>query len=374
MGNKKGIDISYCQKGFNLEWAKNAGVEFVIMRAGIAKSVDTELKNHLTACEKLEMPYGFYWYSRAFDTVQAIAEAKACIQTIKDTTPSYPIFYDIEEKDQIDKLTKQQRTDIICAFCEKIKEAGYTAGVYINPSWMENYVDKTKLIGKYEIWLAHWTENPNKPSNYKYGQVMWQWGLDKINGWGVDGDICFKDYPIKKPSNPEPVPTPNPTPNPSPQKPSELKYKVGDVVKYAGGKQYVSSSSNAGYMAKAGTVEITVVSKGTAHPYHAVSKDKSGVYGWVDADKLSAIEKAPEKPKNPTEKIYLAGDKITLTNVNLYAGAGATRAAGKLNGVYYFYDGKNFNGYYRICPSPNCVGKTPLGYNVTGWIKISEIK
>lgn len=297
----KGIDISHWQEGFDLKWAKKAGVDFVIMRAGIAKSVDTELKNHLAGCEKTGMPYGFYWFSRAFSTAQAIEEAQTCIQTIKDTAPSYPVFYDMEEKDQIDGLNNKQRTDIICAFCEEIKKAGYLAGVYINPSWMENYVDKNRLVGKYEIWLAHWTENPDKPSSYKYGQVMWQWGLDKINGWEVDGDICFKDYPIKKPSKPEPAPAPA-----APQYPNGLKFKVGDVVKYGGGKQYVSSTSNAGYTAKAGIVEITLTAEGTKHPYHAVSKDKSGVYGWVDKELVEPIE-------GMTEALQL-GDKVTVNS------------------------------------------------------------
>ena len=28
---------------------------------------------------------------------------------------------------------------------------------------------------------------------------MWQWGLDRIGGYDVDGDICFTDYDKKKP-------------------------------------------------------------------------------------------------------------------------------------------------------------------------------
>ena len=28
---------------------------------------------------------------------------------------------------------------------------------------------------------------------------MWQWGLDRIGGYDVDGDICFTDYSRKKP-------------------------------------------------------------------------------------------------------------------------------------------------------------------------------
>ena len=80
------------------------------------------------------------------------------------------------------------------AFCEKIRQAGFKPGIYANPSFMENYFDKRQLVGKYDIWLAHWTESPDKPSKYDYGQTMWQWGLDRIGGYDIDGDICFFDY------------------------------------------------------------------------------------------------------------------------------------------------------------------------------------
>ncbi|MFR0870103.1 MAG: hypothetical protein ACLSG5_01265 [Oscillospiraceae bacterium] len=67
---------------------------------------------------------------------------------------------------------------------------------------MENYYDKSRIVGKYDIWLAHWTKSPDCPSKYNYGQTMWQWGLDRIGGYDVDGDICFCEYvnptPVKK--------------------------------------------------------------------------------------------------------------------------------------------------------------------------------
>ena len=65
---------------------------------------------------------------------------------------------------------------------------------------MENCFDKSKLIGKYDIWLAHWTNSPDRPSKYSYGQTMWQWGVDKIGGYEIDGDICFTDYTNSKPA------------------------------------------------------------------------------------------------------------------------------------------------------------------------------
>ena len=194
MAMKKGIDISYCQKGLDLNAVKAEGVEFVIIRAGISTRTDTEFYTNMEGVVKAGLPYGFYWYSRAFSVEDAKREAKACLNAIKPYAPTYPVFYDIEDAEQIDKLDKAARTEIVAAFCEAVRAAGFTAGVYINPSWLENYVDKTQIVGKYDIWLAHWTYDPDKPSKYDYGQKMWQWGLDTVGGMKVDGDICYFDY------------------------------------------------------------------------------------------------------------------------------------------------------------------------------------
>ena len=112
------------------------------------------------------------------------------------------MFFDMEEKKQISGLDTDTRTRMAIAFCEKIKQAGFKPGIYANPSFMENYFDKRQLVGKYDIWLAHWTGSADKPSKYDYGQTMWQWGLDRIDGYDIDGDICFYEYakptPAKK--------------------------------------------------------------------------------------------------------------------------------------------------------------------------------
>lgn len=61
-------------------------------------------------------------------------------------------------------------------------------------------------------------------------------------------------------------------------------YKVGDIVSFDGGKYYISSQKGAKeYDTTAGKAKITIIKKGTAHPYHLIHMDnKSKVYGWVD--------------------------------------------------------------------------------------------
>ena len=66
--------------------------------------------------------------------------------------------------------------------------------------------------------------------------------------------------------------------------------KVGDVVAFSGSKHYASSTGSAGSACKPGKAKITASAKGKAHPYHliAVSGGSSTVYGWVDANTVSA--------------------------------------------------------------------------------------
>lgn len=195
----KGVDLSYCQEGISFPALKQAGVRFAIIRAGFSTKKDVTMDKFVADCKKYGIDYGFYWYSYAMSIEQAEAEAEKCISVIKRQSPTYPVFFDMEEKKQISGLSTDTRTNMAIAFCEKIKQAGFKPGIYANPSFMENYYDKSRIVGKYDIWLAHWTNSPDCPSKYNYGQTMWQWGLDRIVGYDVDGDICFTDYGKKKP-------------------------------------------------------------------------------------------------------------------------------------------------------------------------------
>lgn len=195
----KGVDLSYCQEGISFPALKQAGVRFAIIRAGFSTKKDVTMDKFVADCKKYGIDYGFYWYSYAMSIEQAQAEAEKCIEVIKTLSPTYPVFFDMEEKKQISGLNTDTRTKMAIAFCEKIRQAGFKPGVYVNPSFMENYYDKSRIVGKYDIWLAHWTNSPDCPSKNNYGQTMWQWGLDRISGYDVDGDICFTDYGKKNP-------------------------------------------------------------------------------------------------------------------------------------------------------------------------------
>lgn len=191
----KGIDISRAQEQFDFTAAVSAGVKFVIIRAGIGRDEDTYFSRNIEQCRKLGIEFGCYWYVTATDTAELDRQINACVKTIGDEKPSYPVFCDMEEQRQIDNLTSKERTDMALEFCDRLNKAGLPSGVYANPAWLESYYQKERIVGKRDIWLAHWTESPDYASRYDYGQKMWQWGIDNIAGKDVDGDICFVDYP-----------------------------------------------------------------------------------------------------------------------------------------------------------------------------------
>ena len=193
----KGVDMSVYQKGISFSALKQAGVEFAIIRAGYGEKKDYTMDKFVTDCKANGIDFGFYWYSYAMSVKQSEAEAEKCAAVLKGLSPTYPVFYDMEEKKQISGLNTDTRTKMAIAFCERIRKAGFKPGIYANPSFMENYYDKQQFIGKYDIWLAHWTNSQERLSRYDYGQTMWQWGVDRIGGYDVDGDICFKDYSNK---------------------------------------------------------------------------------------------------------------------------------------------------------------------------------
>lgn len=193
-----GVDISYCQSGLDYSKLKADGIKFAIIRASCTgtgshkQSTDTRLNRHVNGCISQGIDYGYYHYSCARSVEEAKQEARYCVEQIKKyPLPTYPVFFDAEEM-QIANLGKKVATDIALAFVDEVERLGYPGGIYANPSWIENYLDKTRILGKKDLWLAHWVKSPRQ-----YGQQLWQSGLRYSAGMQIDADVCYVDYPAE---------------------------------------------------------------------------------------------------------------------------------------------------------------------------------
>ena len=199
--NYNGFDLSIYQKGINYdELAKNG--TFAILKIGESTFKDSMFETHFAECKKRGLWIGGYYFSHATTVEQARKEALRCLYYIKGKESDFdmPIFIDVEAKEQM-KIGKDKLADVIIEFCDTIRQNSECAyGVYANPNFFETYINKNKILERKDIqvWLAHWTEDPNRPSKYNYGQKVWQWGVTEIDGIAVDGDVSFISYEPKE--------------------------------------------------------------------------------------------------------------------------------------------------------------------------------
>ncbi len=314
-GMIKGIDISKYQKGISFADIKNAGVKFVIIRAGLAKQKDKTMDKFVADCIKYGIKYGFYWYSYAKSASAARDEAQVCLKAINGYSPDFPVYFDMEDKSQLMAgMTNQIRTDMVNAFCSEIKKTGYKAGLYINPSWMETYVNKSQILGKWEMWLAHWTNSTSVPSKFNYGQKVWQWGLDKIGRYDVDADVAFFDY-----SN-----SINSTETLPKKTISEIAKGVLDG-KWGNGDERKKKLAEAGYdysMVQAEVNRMLKVAKPTAIKVGDKVKVKNGAKTYIDGRLASFVY------KNTYTVISVNGDR------DVFGVNGVVTAAVKMSDLY----------------------------------------
>lgn len=188
--SKKGIDVSYCQKGLNWSAVKSSGYEFAVIRAGndLKTRFDTEFEYHVENAKKYKIPFGVYWYGLALDGEQAKTEAAWCLQKIEKykSDLQLPVYYDLETPDA---LTKGKASEIAEGFRSVIDAAGYRTGLYCSRGWITK-VSKD-VVDKFDsIWIADWGDC----CRYTGAYDIWQNGrTPKFGGMAVDEDIMVRD-------------------------------------------------------------------------------------------------------------------------------------------------------------------------------------
>lgn len=259
---KNGIDVSYANRNVDFALAKREGITFAIVRTGYRQKTDDLFESHMKAAQEAGLALGVYCYCMAKTPAEARKEADYVLKLIEPYTLALPVFYDMEDN-SIENLSKTKLTNIALAFLDTISNAGIKAGLYANPSWLLNRLDREKILSKYDLWLAHWTNDPNKPTTYDFGQKIWQWGAKPIGSVNVDRDICYFDFD-------EPI-----------TEPPAFAPEIGDMVMFSGGYHYASSTAKTatGGFRGACAAKITNIAKGAPHPLHLIGDT---VYGWVD--------------------------------------------------------------------------------------------
>ena len=196
--SRVGIDVSKWNGDIDWDKVKNAGVEFVIIRAGYRGSVtgslveDPYFQTNIKGALASGIPVGVYFFTQAVNEVEAVEEASAVLQLIREYNVNYPIFIDTEGaggNGRADGLDVDTRTLVCEAFCRTITNAGYDAGVYGSRNWYNNnlYADK---LEDYCIWLAEYRSVPIYQGYYQMWQYTSKGSIDGITG-NVDMNVSY---------------------------------------------------------------------------------------------------------------------------------------------------------------------------------------
>lgn len=193
-----GIDVSKWNKNIDWKKVKAAGISFAFVRVGYRgysggglggdEYAASNMKNAAAAGVKV----GAYIFSQAITEKEAIEEADYALSKVKGYNITMPIVFDFEYYSggrlEKAKLTKQDRTDICLAFCDRVKAAGYTPMVYANKSMLTSDMYASQVSAKYPIWLAHYTTQTNYTGDYTY----WQYSsTGKVNGISGNVDMNY---------------------------------------------------------------------------------------------------------------------------------------------------------------------------------------
>ena len=211
MAELKGIDVSRWQRGFNLQYALNAGFTYLILKAGggdagFYKDVLFDQFYKQAKSMKFEK-IGAYYFGCAFSIAMAIKEANYFLQYLQGTDIK-KVYYDVEGK--MLNQNKGDLTNIVRAFCDTVNAAGYTCGIYSSEYYFNHGMVDAELKN-YPHWVAKYSKN--SPKLISGAPVeMWQYGGStnyirdpKIAGTTVDQDFILIPWTEKQSGTVKPI-------------------------------------------------------------------------------------------------------------------------------------------------------------------------
>ena len=203
-----GIDISYYNRVTNWKAVKDSGIEFVMIRVGYrgygtgVLVLDDQFENNIKGAKAAGLKVGAYFFSQALNEAEAREEAAFMLKYLSKYSLDFPVAYDMENFDPNYRTyslngNRTQITNNAIAFCEVVKNAGYTPMVYYGSGNLNNF-DTNLLSSRYKIWFArypsYWDENTKL--NYNGHYDIWQYtsegSVPGIAG-NVDKNVMYVD-------------------------------------------------------------------------------------------------------------------------------------------------------------------------------------
>ncbi len=220
---QKGIDIysgdHYTDENGDflpLNWnaLKEAGVDYVILKAGSSKSgKDPTFDMDYAAARAAGLKVGAYFYTYSSTISSTLEDATLLLEWLDGKQFEYPIYFDLEDP-MLEKTEPQYLTEICLSFADALQSRGYYCGLYVNHNWLYNILETDVIKGSFDIWYARYPTQPVDPTEdffipfdgealewdeERFGDQlgMWQYtDKGKIDGFKFyfDFNYSYKDY------------------------------------------------------------------------------------------------------------------------------------------------------------------------------------
>ena len=192
-----GIDVSRYQGDIDFNKVRNAGCEFVYLRAMIYNNgelgEDRKFEQYYKDAKAAGLKIGVYYYSTD-STLEMLHEHSAeLLSVLKDKEIDLPVAFDWESwwNFQKYKMSIVDINNLFYEFADIMAQNGFKTILYASKYYLEIIWEPAG----YDVWLAHYV----KQTTYEGEYTIWQTGsIGRIDGCSedVDTDILFKSkYP-----------------------------------------------------------------------------------------------------------------------------------------------------------------------------------
>lgn len=203
--NFRGIDVSHWNGIIDWECVAKNGIRFAMLKCmNESNQKEISFEHNYLECLENGIYVGVYIYVVAMTKKRAETVINALLGILKNRTIQYGVWLDVEYKG-LENLPKDELLMLVDFMLERLRRAGYVAGVYCNLSWYRAIFQKKQYL----FWIARYPAKDNgeiHPNLDPGIGVCWQYSSKgKVEGiaGNVDLDLAKTDISeirVDKPS------------------------------------------------------------------------------------------------------------------------------------------------------------------------------
>lgn len=174
------LDVSVWQGDIDFHKVKASGISHVMIRSSYGSynpsQVDKKFIRNIEGAIAAGMTIGIYHYGYAKSVAQAEAEADFCLRTIAPYKAhiKFPVAYDVEDSSM--NVGATTVANMIVAFANKVRAAGYIPWLYANLNWARNYINMNIVHNNgIDFWIAQYSSSCSYTGKY----AAWQYSRDR---------------------------------------------------------------------------------------------------------------------------------------------------------------------------------------------------